>query len=157
MDELGTVVVTGGASGLGAAVAAAVERRGGNPVVLDVNPPANGFPFERVDLARTREAESVVDRVAEQHGGVRAVVTAAGIDACGRIEQVNAMLKRDGRSTTPPGFFVFGHTHLVEYGFVPAPAGDFARQSQGMRMVFASRPESVVNAGDMPRHMPPFD
>ena len=90
MAELGTVVVTGGASGLGAAVAAAAEQRGGNPVVLDLNPPPNGLPFERVDLARTREAESVVDRVAQEHGGIDAVVTAAGIDACGRIEQVGA-------------------------------------------------------------------
>jgi NAD(P)-dependent dehydrogenase (short-subunit alcohol dehydrogenase family) len=88
--SLGTVVVTGGSSGLGAAVAQAVEQRGGNPVVLDLNPPANGFPFERVDLARTREAEGVIGRVAEEHGGIDAVVTAAGIDACGRIEQVGA-------------------------------------------------------------------
>ena len=90
MAELGTVVVTGGASGLGAAVAEAVERRGGTPVVLDVNAPPNGFPFERVDLSDTRAAESTIDRVAEDHGGIHAVVTAAGIDACGRIEQIGA-------------------------------------------------------------------
>ena len=34
----GTVLVTGGASGLGRAVAAAVRDAGGTPVVLDVNP-----------------------------------------------------------------------------------------------------------------------
>jgi NAD(P)-dependent dehydrogenase (short-subunit alcohol dehydrogenase family) len=88
--ELGTVIITGGSSGLGAAVAHAVDERGGNPVVLDINPAANGFAFTRVDLARTREAEQVVGRVAEEHGGIDAVVTAAGIDACGRIEQVGA-------------------------------------------------------------------
>jgi NAD(P)-dependent dehydrogenase (short-subunit alcohol dehydrogenase family) len=88
--ELGTVVVTGGSSGLGAAVAEAVEQHGGTPVVLDLNAPPNGFAFERVDLSDTRAAENVVDRVAEGHGGIRAVVTAAGIDACGRIEQVGA-------------------------------------------------------------------
>jgi NAD(P)-dependent dehydrogenase (short-subunit alcohol dehydrogenase family) len=88
--DIGTVVVTGGSSGLGAAVAHAVAERGGNPVVLDLNPPPNGFPFERVDLARTREAEEMVGRVAGDHGGIDAVVTAAGIDACGRIEQVGA-------------------------------------------------------------------
>jgi NAD(P)-dependent dehydrogenase (short-subunit alcohol dehydrogenase family) len=88
--EIGTVVVTGGSSGLGAAVAHAVGERGGNPVVLDINPAANGFPFKRVDLARTRDAEDVVASVAEEHGGIDAVVTAAGVDACGRIEQVGA-------------------------------------------------------------------
>jgi NAD(P)-dependent dehydrogenase (short-subunit alcohol dehydrogenase family) len=86
--ELGTVIVTGGASGLGAAVAAAVEEEGGAPVVLDLNPPANGYAFERVDLARTRDAEQAVEAVAERHGRIDAVVTAAGIDACGRLEDV---------------------------------------------------------------------
>ena len=90
MPDLGTVVVTGGSSGLGAAVADAAEEHGGTPVVLDVNPPPNGFPFERVDLSDTRTAESTVDRVAEDHGGIHAVVTAAGVDACGRIEQIGA-------------------------------------------------------------------
>lgn len=90
MAELGTVVVTGGASGLGAAVAEAVEAHGGHPVVLDLNPPPNGFAFSRVDLSDTRAAESVVDGVAARHGEIHAVVTAAGIDACGRIEQVAA-------------------------------------------------------------------
>jgi 2-dehydro-3-deoxy-L-rhamnonate dehydrogenase (NAD+) len=87
--ELGTVLVTGGASGLGAAVAAEVERGGGTPVVLDLHPPENGFAFEPVDLSRPREAEAAVQRVAEAHGGLDAVVTAAGTDACGDIGDVD--------------------------------------------------------------------
>ena len=86
----GTVIVTGGASGLGAAVAAAVEAAGGTPVVLDLNPPPNGFAFERVDLSDARAAEAVVDRVAGAGGGLRGVVTAAGTDACGRLDDVPA-------------------------------------------------------------------
>ncbi len=88
MSELGTVIVTGGASGLGAAIAEAVERSGGNAVVMDLQAPSNGFAFEQVDLSRTREAEAAVERVAERQGGIDAVVTAAGVDACGRIEDV---------------------------------------------------------------------
>jgi NAD(P)-dependent dehydrogenase (short-subunit alcohol dehydrogenase family) len=84
----GTVIVTGGASGLGAAVAGAVEAAGGTPVVLDLNPPPNGFAFERVDLSDTRAAEATVERVADAHGGLRGVVTAAGTDACGRLDDV---------------------------------------------------------------------
>jgi NAD(P)-dependent dehydrogenase (short-subunit alcohol dehydrogenase family) len=84
----GTVIVTGGASGLGAAVAGAVEAAGGTPVVLDINPPPNGFAFERVDLSDTRAAEAVVERVAASDGGLRGVVTAAGTDACGRLDDV---------------------------------------------------------------------
>ena len=88
-DGLGTVLVTGGASGLGAAVAAAVEAEGGTPVVLDRHPPPNGFAWQEVDLADSRKAEEVVRGVAEEHGGLDAVVTAAGIDACGDLGDVD--------------------------------------------------------------------
>jgi NAD(P)-dependent dehydrogenase (short-subunit alcohol dehydrogenase family) len=87
--QLGTVIVTGGASGLGAAVAAAIRDEGGTPVVLDVKEPRAGFAFERVDLGRPREAEAAVRRVAEAHGGLDAVVTAAGTDACGDLGDVD--------------------------------------------------------------------
>jgi NAD(P)-dependent dehydrogenase (short-subunit alcohol dehydrogenase family) len=87
--ELGTVLVTGGASGLGAAVAAAVAAEGGTPVVLDLATPADGIAAERVDLSRPREAEEAVRRVAAAHGGLDAVVTAAGTDACGDIGDVD--------------------------------------------------------------------
>jgi NAD(P)-dependent dehydrogenase (short-subunit alcohol dehydrogenase family) len=87
---LGTVLVTGGASGLGAAVVDAVAARGGTPVVLDLAEPADGVDAARVDLADTRAAEAAVRAAAERHGGLDAVVTAAGIDACGRLEDVDA-------------------------------------------------------------------
>jgi NAD(P)-dependent dehydrogenase (short-subunit alcohol dehydrogenase family) len=43
-----------------------------------------------VDLADPRAAEAAVRDVAERHGGLGAVVTAAGIDACGRLADVDA-------------------------------------------------------------------
>jgi NAD(P)-dependent dehydrogenase (short-subunit alcohol dehydrogenase family) len=89
-DGLGTVIVTGGSSGLGAAVAAAVAQEGGTPVVLDVNPPADGVAFERVDLSQPRAAEEAVRRAAEANGGLNAIVTAAGIDAVGDLGDVAA-------------------------------------------------------------------
>ena len=88
-DAIGTVVVTGGSSGLGAAVAAAVEEAGGTPVVLDRQPPPNGFGWEEVDLARPRAAETAVRRAAAAHGGLDAVVTCAGIDACGELGDID--------------------------------------------------------------------
>jgi 2-dehydro-3-deoxy-L-rhamnonate dehydrogenase (NAD+) len=88
-NDLGTVLVTGGASGLGAAVAEAIRDEGGTPVVLDVKEPSDGLAFERVDLARTRETEDAVRRIAEERGGLDAVVTAAGIDACGDLGDVD--------------------------------------------------------------------
>jgi NAD(P)-dependent dehydrogenase (short-subunit alcohol dehydrogenase family) len=89
-EPLGTVLVTGGASGLGAAVAAAVAEEGGTPVVLDLREPADGLAYEPVDLSRPREAEAAVRRAAEAHGGLDAVVTAAGTDACGDLGDVDA-------------------------------------------------------------------
>jgi NAD(P)-dependent dehydrogenase (short-subunit alcohol dehydrogenase family) len=85
---LGTVLVTGGASGLGAAVVDAVAAAGGTPVVLDLQDPADGVAGLRVDLADPRAAEAAVREAAERHGGLDAVVTAAGTDACGRLEDV---------------------------------------------------------------------
>jgi NAD(P)-dependent dehydrogenase (short-subunit alcohol dehydrogenase family) len=87
--ELGTVIVSGGASGLGEAVARLVAERGGTPAVLDVNRPQDGFEWERVDLSAPRAAEAAVRAVAERHGGLDAVVTAAGIDACGKLGDID--------------------------------------------------------------------
>jgi NAD(P)-dependent dehydrogenase (short-subunit alcohol dehydrogenase family) len=78
--ELGTVVVTGGASGLGAATAQALAEAGGTPVVLDRAEPRDGVEYELVDLADGRAAEAAVTRVAERHGGLQGVVTAAAMD-----------------------------------------------------------------------------
>jgi len=88
-DPVGTVLITGGASGLGAAIAATVEAEGGTPIVLDRRPPSNGLAFRQVDLAHAREAEAAVRAVVEEHDGLDAVVTAAGIDACGDILDVD--------------------------------------------------------------------
>jgi NAD(P)-dependent dehydrogenase (short-subunit alcohol dehydrogenase family) len=88
--ELGTVVVTGGSSGLGAAVAAALARAGAAPVVLDRVVPRSEVDHEVVDLADTRAAEAAVERVARRRGGISAVITSAGTDSCGRLEDVSA-------------------------------------------------------------------
>lgn len=75
----GTVLISGGASGLGRAVATAVRDAGGTPVVIDVQT-APGFNTEIADVADTAAAEIAVRTAAERHGGLDAVVTTAGID-----------------------------------------------------------------------------
>ncbi len=97
--SIGTVVVTGGASGLGAAVVAAVAEAGGRPVVIDRRPPdigdddaslgaADSVEYVVADLADRDAAEQAVAQASEQAGGIDAVVTCAGIDSCGRLEDV---------------------------------------------------------------------
>ena len=88
--ELGTVLVTGGASGLGEAVAKAVAEGGGTPIVLDRARPRVPLEHELVDVADTGEAARAVRRAAERHGGLDAVVTAAGTDSCGTLRDVPA-------------------------------------------------------------------
>ena len=85
---LGTVLVTGGASGLGAAVVAAVADAGGRPVVLDRVKTGTDVEQEVVDLSDTRAAEETVRSVSQRVGGFDAVVTCAGTDACGRLEDI---------------------------------------------------------------------
>jgi NAD(P)-dependent dehydrogenase (short-subunit alcohol dehydrogenase family) len=86
---LGNVLVTGGAAGLGAAVVDAVRAAGGTPLVLDKSAP-DSADFELVDLSDGRAAEAAVRTLAERHGGLQGVVTAAGIDRCGTLAEVPA-------------------------------------------------------------------
>jgi NAD(P)-dependent dehydrogenase (short-subunit alcohol dehydrogenase family) len=88
--ELGTVVITGGASGLGAATARAVAGEGGTPVVLDREEPPYEVDHEVVDLADGRAAEAAVERAAERHGGLGAVVTAAAMDEPAPFDRIEA-------------------------------------------------------------------
>jgi NAD(P)-dependent dehydrogenase (short-subunit alcohol dehydrogenase family) len=83
-----TVLVTGGSSGLGAAVADAVLKAGGRAYVIDRRPPADGVPWVECDLADTRAAEAATREVIAQAGGLTGVVTAAGVDVPGALADV---------------------------------------------------------------------
>jgi NAD(P)-dependent dehydrogenase (short-subunit alcohol dehydrogenase family) len=87
---MGTVLVTGGASGLGAAICAAIVDDGGTALVLDRQRPREDLPHRVVDLADTRSAEEAVRSIVDASGGrLDAVVTAAGIDRCGKLADVD--------------------------------------------------------------------
>ncbi|MDQ0870680.1 NADP-dependent 3-hydroxy acid dehydrogenase YdfG [Arthrobacter sp. V1I9] len=87
----GRVLVTGGASGLGAAVVEAVLKAGGTPVVLDRDiSNVSGVKAFEVDVADRLAVEAAVKEAAESLGGLEAVVTAAGIDRCGKLADVEA-------------------------------------------------------------------
>ncbi|KWX26146.1 short-chain dehydrogenase [Mycolicibacterium wolinskyi] len=87
--NLGNIIITGGASGLGAATVKAVARHGGKPMVIDRKPPAAGVAYECADLADTEAVDAAVRRLAEQAGGVvNGLFTAGGTDACGKLGDV---------------------------------------------------------------------
>jgi NAD(P)-dependent dehydrogenase (short-subunit alcohol dehydrogenase family) len=98
---VGTVLVTGAASGLGRAVAGAVLAAGGRPLLLDrvdcrdgldvtdgVGAELAAAPTAIADLADSRAAERAVAELAARANGLDAVVTAAGTDSCGRLEDL---------------------------------------------------------------------
>jgi NAD(P)-dependent dehydrogenase (short-subunit alcohol dehydrogenase family) len=81
------VVVTGGSSGLGAALVAALLAEGAEPHVLDLSPPKHDVPHVLVDLSEPGAAADAVARLVGDRS-VRGVITAAGTDACGRLDDV---------------------------------------------------------------------
>jgi len=89
MRPLGNVLITGGASGLGAATAAAVRKAGGTPYILDRVRPDDPAEYVEADLTDTAATEAAVREVAERAGGLDGVFTAAGTDACGPLGEVS--------------------------------------------------------------------
>ncbi|MEH3139759.1 MAG: SDR family NAD(P)-dependent oxidoreductase [Mycobacterium kyogaense] len=87
----GAVLITGGASGLGAAVVDAVAAQGGTPLVLDRARPTGDVAHVCADLADTDAVDAAVASLADQAGGqIDGVFTAAGIDSCGTLRDVPA-------------------------------------------------------------------
>lgn len=86
--SIGTVLITGGAAGLGAATVDAVAAAGGTPLVLDIVAPCPKTKHTWVDLADTRSISEAVDQLLDGIDRLDGVFTAAGIDSCGRLEDV---------------------------------------------------------------------
>lgn len=72
-------IVTGGASGIGAAAVDLLKQRGARVFSLDVH----GSPTYRADVASFDEVRRAVDDVAAQCGRVDAVIASAGVQAYG--------------------------------------------------------------------------
>jgi NAD(P)-dependent dehydrogenase (short-subunit alcohol dehydrogenase family) len=90
LPDAAPVIVTGGSSGLGRAVASRLSALGGAVTVLDRRGSPDGLPTEIVDLADGRAAEDAVLGVAKDAGGLWAIVTCAGVDVPGRLDEVTA-------------------------------------------------------------------
>lgn len=80
-------VVTGGASGIGAAIASGLADRGARVAVLDLNPDAADARFAafRADVGDRESCEAAIAAVAEKFGGIDIVVNNAGIGAQGDV------------------------------------------------------------------------
>jgi NAD(P)-dependent dehydrogenase (short-subunit alcohol dehydrogenase family) len=86
---MNSVLVTGGSSGLGAAVVQAVTDAGGRPYVIDRQAPRDGVDWIECDLADTRAAEAATRKAIDDLGGtLHGVVTAAGMDVPGALADI---------------------------------------------------------------------
>jgi NAD(P)-dependent dehydrogenase (short-subunit alcohol dehydrogenase family) len=74
--------VTGGASGIGKAVATLLAERGAQVAVLDLNPGDDGI---RCDVGSDDEVTSAIDAVVERFGRLDILVNNAGIGAQGDV------------------------------------------------------------------------
>ncbi|WP_158895385.1 SDR family oxidoreductase [Amycolatopsis anabasis] len=90
MNSPGNVLITGGASGLGAATVEAVRKEGGRPLVIDRAAPEIDVDHVLADLADTAATERAVTELAETAGGLDAVFTAAGVDTPGKLDSLPA-------------------------------------------------------------------
>jgi len=71
-------IVTGGAQGIGAAIAAGLQASGAAVVVADLNPPDAGI---RADVASEEDVARMVAETLERHGRIDALVNNAGLYA----------------------------------------------------------------------------
>jgi len=80
-------IVTGGASGIGAATVRAYAREGARVVALDIDDAAGsricedvGAAFLRCDIADRAQLFATVDRAVEQLGGLDIMANVAGVE-----------------------------------------------------------------------------
>lgn len=85
------ILITGGGSGLGLACAVAITEAGGTAVVLDKDiTHASDFHAVEVDVTNRVAVEQAVAGVAEELGGLDVIITAAGMDIPGELDEVSA-------------------------------------------------------------------
>ena len=71
-------LVTGGAQGIGRAIAHGLGRAGATVVVADLNPPEGGI---RADVSDETDVEAMVSETVERHGSLDVLVNNAGLYA----------------------------------------------------------------------------
>ena len=71
-------VVTGGAQGIGRAIADGLEAEGATVAVADLDPPPGGI---RADVSSEDDVQRLADEVVERHGGIDILVNNAGLYA----------------------------------------------------------------------------
>jgi len=80
-----SALVTGGASGIGLAIARAFQEQGARVVVGDLTPPAEELSFQVLDVSRWDSVQTVF----EKYGTLDLLVNCAGIMHVGKLHEVD--------------------------------------------------------------------
>ena len=72
-------LVTGGAQGIGRAIAQRLADAGATVVIGDLRDPADGSEWVELDVTSSDSVASCIDQVVADHGGLHIVVNNAGI------------------------------------------------------------------------------
>src|SRR5215510_3683804 len=89
-----TVIVSGGASGLGGATVEMLVAAGGRVVILDVNEKAGralasrlgpAVRFMRTDVTSSDEVKQAIEETQQSFGGVHGAVCTAGVAVAERV------------------------------------------------------------------------
>jgi NAD(P)-dependent dehydrogenase (short-subunit alcohol dehydrogenase family) len=88
-----TFLITGGASGLGAACVREFAGSGANVVICDINEPreapgaeiASRIRFSKTDVASERDVQAAIDLAIREFGGLHGAINCAGIATAERV------------------------------------------------------------------------
>jgi NAD(P)-dependent dehydrogenase (short-subunit alcohol dehydrogenase family) len=91
-----SAIVTGGASGLGAATANALAKAGAKVAIFDRQAPKdNNCLFCECDVTSEASVKAAIDKATKAHGAARIVINCAGVLGAGRILSREGPMKLD--------------------------------------------------------------
>jgi NAD(P)-dependent dehydrogenase (short-subunit alcohol dehydrogenase family) len=87
---MSVIAISGSASGLGAALITQAAKAGWTTIGLDVRPTPDADHHRAVDVGDTEAVHAAIEGIAHDVAGIDAVVTCAGIDVPGDMDQIDA-------------------------------------------------------------------
>jgi len=83
-------VITGGASGLGLALANELATQGAKPILIDVEEADAPYPIETADVSHAHALSDAIARIEKTHGAIDLAIANAAIDMTGQAHEFTA-------------------------------------------------------------------
>ena len=123
-----TAIITGGASGLGLALADQLAELGATPVLIDITERDVPYPLEIADVSDADALSSTVSRIVKTHGPVELAIANAAIDITG---EAHTFTERDWQAIIETN--LVGATNLIS-----AVYPDMTKRQSGQLILIAS-------------------